>query len=1685
MQKTLRTRLQWSGVLLGVVLLASGGGRPSASERIGKVSERPRATAAPRLNVEETYGKLPLAFEKNAGQTDARVDFVSRGKGYTLFLTQGGGATFSLVSGAASTAPSHDRPDCADAVRGGRELPHCRDAGAGKPEMAVIRLGLHGSTSQARGGGQQLLPGKISYLTGTRESWRSNIPTYSRVRYADVYPGIDLVYYGNQTRLEYDFVVAPGVDPKQIAVTFDGADGVEVNGDGELIIKAGEQSLTQHQPIAYQERDGRREIVDAEYEIRDGRVGFKLGAYDRERELVIDPILVYGTFLGGNLTFAYDEARGVAVDATGAAYIAGRTNAIDFFGGTGYDPGQNGSEDVFLIKLSADGSSVVYSTFIGGASVDIAEGLAVDGGGAAYVTGYTCSWNFPVTSGALDTTSNGCDAFVTKVAADGASLSYSTFLGGSSDDYAQGIDIDSSGAAYVSGYTHSNNFPVTTGAYDTTFNGNQDGFVAKIVADGSSLAYGTFFGGSSYDYPHAIAVDSGGAAYITGYTYIDAGVPVTAGAFDTSHNGSYDAFAAKFSADGSTLAFSTYIGGSSDDLGYAIDVDASGAPAIAGYTCSSNFPTTAGSFDPTWSGSCEAFVTKLSTAGNSLDYSTFVGGNSSDYAHGLALDASGAGYLTGYTCSSNFPVTSGGFDTSWNGTCSAFVAKLNPSGSALTYSTYLGGSNSEYGWAIAVDAAGSAYVAGLTHSGNFPTVSPVSGSYQGGGDGFISKLAPDGSALAYSTYLGGGQPGGDDVAFAIAVNASGEAYVVGRTNALDFPSGGGGFDTTQNGNYDVFVAKLSADGSALLFGTYLGGANHDEAWGIAVDAAGAAYVAGYTNSADFPVTSGAFDITLGGGQDAFVTKLSPDGTALTYSTFLGGSNSSEQGRDVAVDASGHAFVAGYTCSSDFPTTAGAFDTSANGGCDAFVTKIAINGSALTYSTYLGGSSSSDLGWGVALDAAGAAYVTGYTHSNNFPVTAGAFDTTYNSTGNADVFVAKLNPSGSALQYATYIGGTNYQVGEGIAVDADGAAHVTGYTCSSDFPVTAGAFDTTFNNCSAFVTKVNAAGSALVYSTYLDGNSTDYAFEVAIAPDGGAVIGGYTCSSDFPVTAGAFDATSNFGCDAFVTKFTTDGSALGYSTYVGGSSDDVGQGIAVDAGGAVYLTGYTFSNDFPTTPGAFDETRNSSYDAFVVKLAEPVDTDGDGVYDHVDNCPATPNPTQADFDGDGIGNGCDNCPMTANADQVDADADSVGDACDNCSTTFNPNQEDTNGNGIGDACDIVPVTLTLGGLLHTYDGTPKAASVGTSPSGVAVSITYSQGGSPVTPVNAGTYDVTAVVTEPGYEGSTSGTLVIERASATVVIDSTIYVHDGDPHPAVATVLGVGGLMIAAPDLTYNGSADAPVNAGIYAVLGTFAGNINYLPASGMGTIVINAPPVITETEGPTGPLAVNSSPTITVTFDDSATLDAHTCTFAWDDNGATTTVSVAAGADTCAASRQFTKAGVYTIGITITDDDGLTTTGTYRYVVIYDPGAGHVTGMGTIASPAGALVAQPAVTGDATFGFVSRYQPGATTPTGKAELTLPSANFRFLSTSHEWLIVVDSKAQFQGVGTVNGVAGYGFRITIDDKVTQNDPSDFDKYRIKIWHLATGTVIYDNAFGADDDIDLANPQDIASGAIVVRR
>jgi hypothetical protein len=451
--------------------------------------------------------------------------------------------------------------------------------------------------------------------------------------------------------------------------------------------------------------------------------------------------------------------------------------------------------------------------------------------------------------------------------------------------------------------------------------------------------------------------------------------------------------------------------------------------------------------------------------------------------------------------------------------------------------------------------------------------------------------------LVYSTYLGGGNY---DYGNAIAVDSAENAYITGVTYSADFPTTPGTYDASYNGgSIDIFVCKLNATGTGLVYSTYLGGGDIDGGYGIAIDSSGNAYITGNTYSADFPTTAGAFDTIYNGNSDVFISKLNPNGTGLVYSTYLGGGGS-DYDFGITIDGSGNAYLTGYTFSFNFPTTPSAYDTSYNNGYDVFVSKLNPSGTALVYSTYLGGGSG-DYGMDIAIDDLENAYITGQTLSADFPTTPGAFDTLLNGSG--DSFISKINASGTGLVYSTYLGGGNTDVGENIVIDSSGNAYLTGYTWSTDFPTTSEAFDTLSNGSfDVYATKLNATGTVLIYSTYLGGGSDDVGHAIAVDGSGSVYLTGYTQSTDFPTTPGALDTLSSGSSDVYVAKLNATGTVLVYSTYWGGRSDDYGLDITLDNSGNAYITGDTWSNNFPTTPSAIDISLNGFRDAFVTKIS---------------------------------------------------------------------------------------------------------------------------------------------------------------------------------------------------------------------------------------------------------------------------------------------------------------------------------------------------------------------------------------------------------------------------------------------------------------------------------------------------
>ena len=670
------------------------------------------------------YGNLPLAFEPNVGQTDARVRFLARGAGMAAFFTDT--ETIMVLSRSQATKPG----------RLGRE-----EAGAGEVERAVVRMKLAGAGQPQRARGLEKLPGVSNYFIGNDPSkWRTDVPHYGRIQYEGVYPGIDLVWYGNQRRLEYDFVVAPGADPRQIQVAYEGVESVRLEGNGELVLRTALGEVRQQKPQVYQEIGGKRVEVPARYGILEGnRVTFELSRYDPKRELRIDPVvLVYSTYLGGSVV---DQGSGIAVDAAGSAYVTGETWSTNFPTQSAYQATfQGGTGDAFVAKLTPAGNALVYSTYLGGSGIESGCGIAVDAAGSAYVTGFTSSTDFPTQSPYQGTFQGGrssvpTDAFVAKLTPTGNALVYSTYLGGSGgNESGLGIAVDGAGSAYVTGFTWSTNFP-TQSSYQGTLHGDQDAFVTKLTPAGNALVYSTYLGGSGNDAGSGIAVDAAGSAYVTGVT-TSANFPTQAPYQGTYQGGGGDAFVTKLTPAGDALAYSTYLGGNVVDSGLGIAVDAAGSAYVTGYTWSTNFPTQSAYFGR------GAFVTKLTPAGNALVYSTYLGGSGDDGGGAaIAVDAAGSAYVTGWTKSTSFPTQLPYQATFQGGDSDAFVTKLTPAGNALVYSTYLGGSGNESGLGIAVDAAGSAYVTGDTTSAYFPTQSPYQATFQGTSDAFVTKLA--------------------------------------------------------------------------------------------------------------------------------------------------------------------------------------------------------------------------------------------------------------------------------------------------------------------------------------------------------------------------------------------------------------------------------------------------------------------------------------------------------------------------------------------------------------------------------------------------------------------------------------------------------------------------------------------------------------------------------------------------------------------------------------------------------------------------------------------------------------------------------------------------------------------------------------------------------------------------------
>ncbi len=716
--------------------------------------------------IRSNYGNVPLMFEANQGQTDSQVRFLSHGSGYSVFLTAGGMVLALQASETTSSADFVPAP-AAKRIHPGFSPIRQQARIARQRKSTVLAIDLAGAAANPTIVGEQPLSTRINYFIGRDPSkWRRNIPTYSQIRYKNVYPGIDLVYYGNNHQVEYDFDLAPGANAANIQFSVKGADALSVDSAGNLVLSKGPTQMLFQMPIIYQVINGTRAPVGGKYVLRDAtHVGFSVASHDSTKPMVIDPVLVYSTFLGGS---ADDFSNAIAVDSAGDAYVTGITDSPNFPKATlgSYTSNQFRA---FLVKFNPAGSGLIFADYFGGTTGnDEAAALALDSSGNAYVTGSASSSDFPVVNPYQSTLSGAQDAFLAQFSADGSTLTYATYLGGSNSQFATSVSVDSAGEAVIAGITQSINFPMVS-AFQSSVSADQFGdwgeygFVTKFVANpagiSGSLAYSTYLAGS-------------------------------------------------------TLNASSCTSCSPDTQILGVATDGSGNAYLTGFTTTSNFPVTSGAYATTSPGSSLSdvgFVSKLTSAGG-LAYSTYLGGFTSSFLNAIAVDSSGDAYVTGYDMANDgFPnviPTTSICDPSVSACNGAIIAKLDPTGASLVYSTFLGTSNNMAGQAIQVDASGDAFIVGSDIG--FDLANPIE-AYAGNGDVVVAEISPSATNLLMATFLGGQ---GWEAASGLALDGSGAVYVTGVTQSPDFPVTQSAFQTGLGGQTDAFIAKIDPTTSA-------------------------------------------------------------------------------------------------------------------------------------------------------------------------------------------------------------------------------------------------------------------------------------------------------------------------------------------------------------------------------------------------------------------------------------------------------------------------------------------------------------------------------------------------------------------------------------------------------------------------------------------------------------------------------------------------------------------------------------------------------------------------------------------------------------------------------------------------------------------------------------------------------
>ncbi len=1150
------------------------------------VSARAKPNQATQARIIEAYGNLPISFEVNRGQIDAKVKFLSRGRGYDLFLT----STEAVL--AFKELPMKEKSDNwkTNPPRSGRQI-GCE---------SVVRMKLVGANSKAEVLGLDQLLGQSNYFAGKDpEKWYMNIPSYAKVKYADIYPGVSLLYYGNQQQLEYDFVVAPYANSKLIRLAYSGAHGLRLDKSGDLILTTAKGEIRQRKPHIYQATDEGKREISGSFVIRGRReIGFEIGSYDKSKPLVIDPILSYSTYLGGNLGARINS---IAVDFAGNAYLTGDTTSTNFPVTAKAYRTSNSGFDIFVTKLNATGTAVLFSSYLANGSV---FDIAVDSANNAYITGYTSSSSFPTTPNAFQTSINGdLDVFVAKIHTNASvctpqapnincreALVYSTFIGGARDDSGNSIALDTFGNAYVGGQTSSNNFPTTAGVFQTALQGGNDAFVTKVNPTGQNVVYSTYLGGGALssindglDSISGIAVNSSGNAYVTGSTNSST-FPTTQGAvqpscrncatFNSSFEGQFDAFVTKLLPDATGLDYSTYLGGNLQDGGVDIAIDSTGNAYVAGRANSFDFPTT-----PEAMQSGNGGVSKSTNSGNRWSATgTGLANSIGDIVTALAIDPTNpliiyAGVYSFNGASGIFKSTNGG--VSWTSINTGLTAtNVRALAIAPTSPPTIYAGMDVVGVYKSTDGGGSWFAArtGLDENSIAAlAVDPVNPNtiYAGGFNSGVSKSIDGGANWFYT-----GGPGSSTLSIIFdPLNPS--ILYAGRTNSVDKSIDGGVTwqyigEGISNPVTAPIVKALVLDSTAPVK-IYAGSSR-----GVfkTTDGASTPWIASNNGLSNTDVTSMAIDWS----NPSIIYAGTANGVFKSIN--YGNSWKSVNKGLVGIRISSLAL---------HPANPSVVYTGLFGSSNLFVTKINSAGTVLSYSTYL---SYGTVG-GIALDNNGNAYVAGSTVAG-FPTTPDAIQ---NTSISDDVFLAKLSATGSDLLFSTYFGGSNYEFFNHLAIDSTGNCYLAGQTGSTDFPTTQGAFQSVVPglNGQGFVAKMALLMTANYDNYSMSANST-------LSPPAPGVLGNDVSGGQGSMSAILLNGVSNgiltLNSNGSFT-YTPNANFIGYDSFtykaraVNGVESNIAE-VTIQVSGATSSCTSSLSpasNSFPAAGGTGSITIN--------------------------------------------------------------------------------------------------------------------------------------------------------------------------------------------------------------------------------------------------------------------------------------------------------------------------------------------------------------------------------------------------------------------------------------------------------------------------------------------------------------